>query len=639
MAATATLAVAQPFWTDSPQATAYNNGRNIALDPTTGWLHLVYEAFGSIRYCYSTDKGATWSGVEVVSPDLSNDPCIVCEDQPNGLVWVSYVYNPQTQPVTQILSSVRLNTGQWVTYTVCQANAWAAPGPAMSVCHDMLGPNDFPGVYVVHGEGYVDDVHWYNRIVFDRVVLGQGVVTADHAVLFQTVDPDYCMSPSVATTPGDWVNVAWMWYLGSYDNSRVMYRQRDHGTWHDLEQVSDPNVSGTEPAWWPSAEAFGDSVHVVWRGYSEEQAVPDVWKRARNPAPFQPPEWSSLVNRSQTPSSPSLYPEQSTHWATIWQEGQAGVEDICASLFGNVVTIYADDLSSNFPSLAAEWPGPGGSNDVFWVYAAWTNATAPGQPWPYQVMCEPYSYIPPSTGFHDFVYYDCGVGESIASAYCLARDGYARWNGHSVDFAVTQLKYRLPYLNPHYDYKLRAVLYQASKDTWEQSFSADTIPLARVRFRPNVPETILVTIPRHLYAKKCRVDFGVHRLLGKYAAVADLKLYECFPYREGKGEAGTETAPPPPAVALRLTGPRPSVLRKTTSFTYAVSSAAHVQVRVFDSQGRQVRLLSSAQVGPGARTLRWDGRDDRGVPVPAGAYTVQARCGSSVQSAKVVVQR
>ncbi len=54
----------QPFYTKSQTATGVNHSRHLALDPVTGWLHLVYaygEPESDICYPYSTDQGDNWS--------------------------------------------------------------------------------------------------------------------------------------------------------------------------------------------------------------------------------------------------------------------------------------------------------------------------------------------------------------------------------------------------------------------------------------------------------------------------------------------------------------------------------------------------------------------------------------------------
>jgi hypothetical protein len=49
-----------------------------------------------------------------------------------------------------------------------------------------------------------------------------------------------------------------------------------------------------------------------------------------------------------------------------------------------------------------------------------------------------------------------------------------------------------------------------------------------------------------------------------------------------------------------------------------------VTVDVLDVRGRRLRRLGTAAF-PGEAEIAWDGRDARGVPLPAGAYVVVAR--------------
>ncbi len=80
--------------------------------------------------------------------------------------------------------------------------------------------------------------------------------------------------------------------------------------------------------------------------------------------------------------------------------------------------------------------------------------------------------------------------------------------------------------------------------------------------------------------------------------------------------------------------------------TYGVSRVRYrlwddgpVTITVFDAAGRSVRDLWDGMQTGGSHELAWDGRDDRGVRVSAGAYFVRVRTASSEVSRKLLVVR
>jgi len=68
----------------------------------------------------------------------------------------------------------------------------------------------------------------------------------------------------------------------------------------------------------------------------------------------------------------------------------------------------------------------------------------------------------------------------------------------------------------------------------------------------------------------------------------------------------TGTAVGPPGLGVHLDGP-----------------ATSVQVAIKDSSGKVVRTLNLGACPAGQIDTRWDGSDDRGVPLPAGSYRVE----------------
>lgn len=76
-----------------------------------------------------------------------------------------------------------------------------------------------------------------------------------------------------------------------------------------------------------------------------------------------------------------------------------------------------------------------------------------------------------------------------------------------------------------------------------------------------------------------------------------------------------------------------SDLRQTTdpqnraagmTFTYNISGAANVKAQIINAGGRVIRDITQTRaVTRGVNSLLWDGKDNRGIAVPAGAYTLR----------------
>lgn len=85
---------------------------------------------------------------------------------------------------------------------------------------------------------------------------------------------------------------------------------------------------------------------------------------------------------------------------------------------------------------------------------------------------------------------------------------------------------------------------------------------------------------------------------------------------------------PGAAAGIEFTAPWPNPSSGTATFAYTLSEAADVQLVLADVSGRVVRTLEHGARAAGRATLAWDGRDQRGEPLPAGVYF-----------AKLIVQR
>ena len=88
--------------------------------------------------------------------------------------------------------------------------------------------------------------------------------------------------------------------------------------------------------------------------------------------------------------------------------------------------------------------------------------------------------------------------------------------------------------------------------------------------------------------------------------------------------------------------PNPFSLKEAATlirYELAQAQAVPVALRVYDLLGHEVRRLVKAQQARGSYRVQWDGRDERGVLVPAGVYFYELRAGDLRQVKKMVVVR
>ncbi len=84
----------------------------------------------------------------------------------------------------------------------------------------------------------------------------------------------------------------------------------------------------------------------------------------------------------------------------------------------------------------------------------------------------------------------------------------------------------------------------------------------------------------------------------------------------------------------------PNPFNPTTKIQYQIPSGAgtpEVTLEIYDIVGRKVRTLVQKRQSAGVYTVRWDGRNQRGVPVASGIYVYRIRAGQFVQARKMVL--
>jgi hypothetical protein len=91
---------------------------------------------------------------------------------------------------------------------------------------------------------------------------------------------------------------------------------------------------------------------------------------------------------------------------------------------------------------------------------------------------------------------------------------------------------------------------------------------------------------------------------------------------------GVADAPAP----VRILAATPNPFTGSVRLSFAAPGSGPCSAVVFAPSGRIVRTLRA----DGARVLIWDGRDERGVPAPAGLYFVRVAQGASIATGRVV---
>lgn len=95
--------------------------------------------------------------------------------------------------------------------------------------------------------------------------------------------------------------------------------------------------------------------------------------------------------------------------------------------------------------------------------------------------------------------------------------------------------------------------------------------------------------------------------------------------------------PVPTTLSLEQNYPNP--FNPSTLITFGSPVEQHVELRVFNTMGQQVRTLFSGQLAEGSYTVEWDGTDDNGNPLGSGVYLYMLRAGADHSMKKMILAR
>ena len=94
-----------------------------------------------------------------------------------------------------------------------------------------------------------------------------------------------------------------------------------------------------------------------------------------------------------------------------------------------------------------------------------------------------------------------------------------------------------------------------------------------------------------------------------------------------------------PAGALALARSRPNPASGSAAIGFTLPRAGHARLTVYDLAGARVRTLLDGQRPAGETAIAWDGRDDRGSIVRAGAYFYRLEFGGQTLAQRLVMMR
>jgi len=83
----------------------------------------------------------------------------------------------------------------------------------------------------------------------------------------------------------------------------------------------------------------------------------------------------------------------------------------------------------------------------------------------------------------------------------------------------------------------------------------------------------------------------------------------------------------------------PNPFNPTTQLRYELPKAGHVTLSIYNSLGQEVRRLVDLEQPAGFHLVTWNGRDQKGKPVPSGVYHYRLQVGDFVETRKMTVAK
>ena len=604
------------LFSDNPQATANNEQRNLARVAGTEVMHLVYSNQGSIMHTTSYDGGTTWLRPELIDQgsyptmalNYSQTPGIgsTVRDEP----WI--VYNQGLNVKAAILRSVGPTIFQTLFTPSASVSAVSPPACAASPVPGMTEPSAWVTYAMTYSSGatqsYQVQARQFTRFnVFPTSVLNNQPSSE-------------CSHPSIAITPGDIVHVVWQ-QANNTTGSNIMY------CYHQVMWTPPAPI----PLYLlnphnPFIETYGDMVKVACSAPSTPSEIYTTEKLVYSP------NWLAPSNASNSPDAQSENPALATGAVVVWQEG-SGPGEVYANIAGELHNISSTGANSAWPSIDVKFGDQIGS---ITVYAVWTEAVTPGTQ--YEIRSGKLVWNP-SFGRHDDAYLAVQTGDSVSSPYCQSRTGPIHLDQYALDYGTDSLSYRLPYLDPQYDYSVQAVAYHRDGGRWFQRFQLGDTNLT-VKFDNGKPETLLAQIPVRTYLRQGDAPLTIRKLQGQYGVITDFIVRQHEPNRTAHHvERGGELSSNVFALHAAFAPPRPNPFKDRVQLAFTLNRPGRISLKVYDASGRMVKMVAHGEYQAGDHSLCWDCTGVEEARVANGVYFAKLVAEDDVKVHKLLLMR
>lgn len=572
--------------TEDPQALAHNGNRHLLREPNTEVLHLVYTRAAQIIYQYSADGGAVWSLPEIVGAGqfpavaLASDnlPSVAWTDAEGGL-W----YRRKTSATSW--------SGVYHLDDPASSGALHLNSPPAIAIDPVSRPNI---VHILVTRSGLRPRQTYAHRLEDFSFPIDDPYQGSFELIEQKLgpmEPPLRIFPSIARCEvNNSLHAAWQ------RSDTICYAVKPrNGAWDNWGWQFD--LAGLQSAH-PFVETYGDSIFVVWQHLDPVTQKEDVYRARRYVTlPF---EW---WNFSWTSDLISLDPVNASGFFTVYVEEPTidSPFDIYYKVraFDDRIHVSNTPGHSRYPQSVARFTA-----EADFHYTAWLE----GDEAPYEIRFRKMQHLTPP----DMAYLSSPNGQSVASPYLVARDGFIDDWQIPVDIGNATITYRFPLL-PGYAYKAKAVVYHEGTGSWSGRLKCDNNLLSTVTYNANVPETLECWIPPALYADSV-LTISFERIAGTFAAVGPIYIYR-YEYESGGG---------PMAQDGQLVGNTsvtvfPNPFTEKLNITYQTPAPSRSDMKLYDVTGRLVKQFS---LPPDAsfNHVVWDGLDDQGRAVPSGVY-------------------